>query len=247
MARIRTIKPEFFTSEDIVSLSPLARLLYIATWCEADKEGRLTWKPRTFKLRYLPADNCDIDALADELVASGLVVLYGDGLAYIPGFAKHQHINPRETASTLPEPDASSTRRDASGRDIDAQGGREGKGKEWKGREYASVTDAPAPKPRKRSETTIAEWLATVDGDAIPADDPVFGYAAKVGIPADFLLLAWTEFEARHLESGKRYKDWRAAFRKCVRDNWYRLWWVDPKTGDYALTTQGVQAQRAAA
>ena len=45
MARIRTIKPEFFTSEDIVALSPLARLLFIALWCEADREGRLVWKP----------------------------------------------------------------------------------------------------------------------------------------------------------------------------------------------------------
>lgn len=113
--------------------------------------------------------------------------------------------------------------------------------------EQEQGASAPPPKSRKRSETTIADWLATVEGDAIPADDPVFDYAAKVGIPPGFLLLAWTEFEARHLESGKRYKDWRAAFRKCVRDNWYRLWWVDPKTGDYALTTQGVQAQRAAA
>jgi hypothetical protein len=43
VARIRTIKPEFFTSEDIVSLPPLTRLLYIALWCEADKEGRLAW------------------------------------------------------------------------------------------------------------------------------------------------------------------------------------------------------------
>lgn len=118
---------------------------------------------------------------------------------------------------------------------------------EGEGEAERGGASAPAPKTRKRSDTTIAEWLATVEGDAIPADDPVFGYAAKVGIPANFLLLAWTEFEARHLESGKRYKDWRAAFRKCVRDNWYRLWWVDPKTGDYALTTAGVQAERAAA
>lgn len=104
MARIRTIKPEFFTSEDIVALSPMARLLYIAVWCEADKEGRLTWKPRTFKLRYFPGDNCDIEALAGELVRSSLVVLYGDGLAYVPGFAKHQHVNPREATSVLPAP-----------------------------------------------------------------------------------------------------------------------------------------------
>lgn len=105
MARIRTIKPEFFTSEDIVSLSPYARLLYVALWCEADKEGRLTWKPKTFKMRYLPGDNVDIDALCAELVSIKVVVLYGDGLAYIPGFSKHQHVNPRESASDLPAPE----------------------------------------------------------------------------------------------------------------------------------------------
>lgn len=139
MARIRTIKPEFFTSEDIVSLSPLARLLYIAVWCEADREGRLSWKPRTMKLRYFPADDCDIEGLCAELVGRGLVKPYGDGLAFVPAFHDHQHINPREAASSLPDPDASArvgTRgarvRHASARDSDAQVGREGKGKEGK-------------------------------------------------------------------------------------------------------------------
>ena len=149
MARIRSIKPEFFTSEDIVELSPLARLFYIALWCESDKEGRLVWKPRTMKLRYFPADDCDIDALAREVVASGLVVLYGDGLAYIPSFKRHQHINPRESASELPDPAENRTRRHASARVSDgestvhdAQGGREGKGRE--GDSVASRRDAPA-------------------------------------------------------------------------------------------------------
>jgi len=105
MARIRTIKPEFFTSEDIVSLSPLARLLYIALWCEADKRGRLSWKPKTFKMRWLPGDECDITALCEEITSCGVVILYGVGLAYIPCFEKHQHVNPRETDSSLPDPD----------------------------------------------------------------------------------------------------------------------------------------------
>lgn len=105
MARIRTIKPEFFTSEDIVSMSPMARLLYIALWCEADKEGRLIWKPKTFKMRYLPGDDVDSTLLCAELVKAGVVKLYGDGLAWIPGFNKHQHVNPRETASDLPAPE----------------------------------------------------------------------------------------------------------------------------------------------
>lgn len=132
MARIRTIKPEFFTSEDIVSISPLARLLYIALWCEADREGRLTWKPATFKLRYLPGDNTDIHALCGEIVSQRLVVLYGDGLACIPSFLAHQHINPRESVSKLPKFDACATRADASNLDLHAQVGKEGKGKEGK-------------------------------------------------------------------------------------------------------------------
>lgn len=136
MARIRTIKPDFFTSEDIVGISPLARLLYIATWLEADREGRFVWRPKTLKLRYLPGDQCDIDGLADELVAARLVVPYvidGQTFAEIPTFAKHQVINNRESASTIPPrvTDASGTREprvtDAS---VTPLMGKEGKGKE---------------------------------------------------------------------------------------------------------------------
>lgn len=144
MARIRTIKPEFFTSEQIVELSPMARLLFIASWCEADRDGRMAWRPKTFKIRYFPADDCDIDALARELVASGLVVPYGDGLAFIPSFARHQHVNPREAASTLPPPEMARVS-DASARVSDTQGGRK-EGKEGKER---NGTGADAPDPKK--------------------------------------------------------------------------------------------------
>jgi hypothetical protein len=135
MARIRTIKPDFFTSEDIVSLSPSARLLYIALWCEADREGRMAWRPATFKLRYFPGDKGSIDALCGELTGRGLVVKYGEGLAYIPTFLEHQHPNPREQQSSLPEPPKICTRDDASNPDLHAQVGRAGKGKEGEKRE----------------------------------------------------------------------------------------------------------------
>jgi hypothetical protein len=39
LARIRTIKPEFFSSPDTAKASPRARLLYIAMWCWADDYG----------------------------------------------------------------------------------------------------------------------------------------------------------------------------------------------------------------
>jgi hypothetical protein len=135
MARIRTIKPEFFTSEDIVTMSPLARLLYVALWCESDREGRMEWKPVTFKMRYLPGDECDLSTLAGELIAKGLIVLYeADGKKYaeIPTFTEHQVINNREASSTLPSRDkhAKPTRATR----VKAEG-KEGKGKE--GKEYA--------------------------------------------------------------------------------------------------------------
>lgn len=106
MAYIRTIKASFFTSDDIVSLSPLARLLYIGLWTEADREGRFVWRTGNFKLRLLPGDACDINELCCELVESGLVIPYeADGklFAEIPTFKAHQSINVKERKSVIPE------------------------------------------------------------------------------------------------------------------------------------------------
>lgn len=208
MARIRTIKPEFFTSEDIVGLSPLARLLYIATWCEADREGRLAWKPRTMKLRYFPADDCDIDALARELVASGLVIPYGDGLAYIPSFNVHQHINPRETPSNLPNPDASARVTDASLPVSDAQGGREGKGRE--GKEHASRRESRKRAPLK---TSLPEGFGI--------SDRVRQWAAEKGHGR--LEQHLESFRGKAMAKGYTYADWDAAFMEAVRENWAGL------------------------
>ena len=137
MARIRTIKPEFFTSEDIVSMSPLARLFYVSLWCESDREGRMEWKPGTFKMRYLPGDSCDVAELAKELIANGLIVLYtvdGKQYAEIPTFTEHQVINNRESVSTLPQRSDASSRVKVARARAKAEG-KEGKGKE--GKEYA--------------------------------------------------------------------------------------------------------------
>jgi hypothetical protein len=181
MARIRTIKPEFFTSDDICALSPLARLLYVGLWCEADRAGRMVWMPRVFKRRYLPDDPCDVEALAGELLARGLVVLYGEGLACIPTFTRHQHVNPREAPSKLPPPDddrasprashASQHEGDASERAGDAQGGREGNGQgkegEWEEAREGGRAHA-LPESWKPDEEDLA-WAATARPDLTPA------------------------------------------------------------------------------
>lgn len=220
MARIRTIKPEFFTSEDIVSLSPLARLLYIGLWCEADREGRLSWKPRTFKMRYLPADDCDVISLSGELLQSGMVVLYGDGLAYIPSFTTHQHVNPREAKSDLPAPqvDASSTRRarvsDSAITVTDTHVGKEGKGKE--GKEDASPD---ATRKRAPSKTALPEGFTI--------SDRVRSWAAEKGHTR--LEQHLESFLAKAAANGYTYADWDAAFMEAIRGNWAKLL---PDTGN---------------
>ena len=133
-------------------MTPLARLVYQALWCEADRDGRLVWDPETLKLRYFPVESFEeIQACCDAILTRGHASRYvnnGREYAVLPTFLSHQHINPRETASALPGPTDSgskwvdlnpngSTRKarvaDASARVGDAQGGRERKGKEGKG------------------------------------------------------------------------------------------------------------------
>ena len=161
MARIRTIKPEFFTSEDIVSLTPLARLFYVGLWCEADREGRLDWKVGTLKMRYLPGDSCDVQDLADELTKAGLVVIYevdGKQYAEIPAFTKHQVINNRESESTRPaRVDDASSRVKAEGKE-----GREGKGTGREGKEGGGDAGAsPRPSRKCPSDFTVTPEMHT--------------------------------------------------------------------------------------
>ena len=77
MARIRSIHPGQWTDEDFVSLSPFARLLAIALRNEADDQGVFEWKPVTIKIKLFPADNVDVPALLDELVAARQIARIG--------------------------------------------------------------------------------------------------------------------------------------------------------------------------
>jgi len=105
MSRQRMIRPEFFTDEDLVELGPLTRLLFIGLWVEADRDGRLKDKPKSIKLAVLPADECNVDDMLDDLERIGSIRRYEvDGSKYIdiPGFSTYQHVHHREQQSTIP-------------------------------------------------------------------------------------------------------------------------------------------------
>lgn len=166
MARIRTIKPEFFTSDDITGLSPLARLLYIGLWCEADREGRFEWKPTAFKRRYLPDDACDIQALCQELIDARLVVRYGHGLAYVPTFRKHQHLNGKETPSKLESPDAYESDTDSTRRPRVDHASRDASGRDG----VASLDATSLPFPSLPSQGGLGEIASMTE--PVPAAEP---------------------------------------------------------------------------
>jgi uncharacterized protein YdaU (DUF1376 family) len=104
----------------------------------------------------------------------------------------------------------------------------------------------PVDQKRKAAvslQTFLADCRST-GAKPIPDDDPVFAYADKVKLPADFLSLQWREFKDRYqAPDSKRYKAWRTVFLKSVKANWFKLWFVGAD-GNYALTTVGQQAQR---
>ena len=112
MARIRTIKPDFFRHLELYQAEietglPL-RVAFAGLWTVADREGRFRWQPAVLKLDVLPFDNLDFSRVLDACLTRGFVVKYEvKGLQYglIPTFKKHQIVNNREKESILPEPE----------------------------------------------------------------------------------------------------------------------------------------------
>ena len=109
MARIRSIKPDFFSSEQVVSVSPWARLLFQGLWVFGDDEGRGKASALELKAKIFPAESfpaSKVESFLQELVRVDLVVLYTiAGVRYwaVPGFTKHQRIN-RPQESRIPPP-----------------------------------------------------------------------------------------------------------------------------------------------
>ena len=104
------------------------------------------------------------------------------------------------------------------------------------------------PKKKRGGAVSLKAWLVDIKANGakpVPEGDPVFAYAERVGIPSEFLALAWAGFKHRYVvqHPDKRYTDWRRVFRNAVEGNWLKFWWVDGNNA-YVLTTVGAQAKR---
>ncbi|MFA5186943.1 MAG: HNH endonuclease [Patescibacteria group bacterium] len=91
MARIRTIKPDFWTDGKIVQLPFEARLLFIGMWNFADDSGFLGSDLDRIKMQIFPSDEIDIYILID-LLCNAELLGRTDGSLKIHNFTKHQRI-----------------------------------------------------------------------------------------------------------------------------------------------------------
>ncbi|VEC00024.1 Uncharacterised protein [Cedecea lapagei] len=105
MARIRTVKPEFWTDEKVVECSIAARLLFVGMFNFSDDNGNLVNSPKRIKMQVFPADIIDCEPLLKELITHGLLTEYSvNDVSYlnIKGFNKHQKIN-RPSKTDIPK------------------------------------------------------------------------------------------------------------------------------------------------
>src|SRR5580765_8824333 len=108
MPRIRTIKPDFFSNEQIGQLPAEARLLFIGLWTLADREGRLQDRPIRIGAQLFPYDAAwSVASFLEDLAKANLIWRYeveGKKCIQIINFTKHQNPHPKETNFGLPAP-----------------------------------------------------------------------------------------------------------------------------------------------
>lgn len=122
MARIRSIKPDFFKHEDLAELPAMVRLLFIGLWTQADRDGKLENRPKRLKIEIFPYDDFDINQGLEMLEKAGFILRYSvknehsestvqapysnsaSTFIKILSFSKHQQPNTKEARSAIPEP-----------------------------------------------------------------------------------------------------------------------------------------------
>lgn len=230
MARIRSIKPEFWTSEQVLECSAITRLMFVGMWNFADDLGRLPMSPKSMKAQIFPSDDISLDTIRvmiQELSANGLVLIYAiEGKEYlqITGWA-HQRIDKPQPAK-YPAPFF-----DESG---NVQGmippdriGEDKKGEERKG-DIQAVAKATRPTNEKFEEFWKAKPRRAGADPKAPAEK-LFLAAVRAGTPADDLIAAAGRWAAA--DAGKVGTEYLPQAVKWLRD---KRWNDYPLGGDVA-------------
>lgn len=163
MARIRTIKPEFFRHEGLQDLAAKhgahVMLVFAGLWGHADRAGQFEWRPRQLKLDILPFLDFDMGATLDILAAGGFIERYEvDAKSYglIPSFADHQRFSGKEAQEKVKHPAppvknvgsiGEAPEKHVPAQEEEGKGVEEGKGKGERASAPRSPNASPSPKP----------------------------------------------------------------------------------------------------
>lgn len=177
MARIRSIKPEFFSSEQVAECSPIARLLFIGMWCFCDDGGVHPASPKALKMRVFPGDDLTADnvsTLVGELLKIGLLEAFeAENALYwrITGWSKHQKIDrptfkyPQKSSNDRHQESEGST---SARRGLDERLPPEGKGVGEEGNGGESSKPPPPNPPADESASELEDPRAASSGDLFP-------------------------------------------------------------------------------
>jgi hypothetical protein len=172
MARIRTIKPQFFLNEELAELPAMVRLLFIGLWTQADREGRLIDRPKRLKAEIFPYENFDMEKGLKQLSEARFIVRYKANanvtdrilapeqptnelaIIQIVNFSRHQKIDKaNEKDSELPAPLSIDYNKTINSLPKDE----EGKGKEGKGMEGSG--EPPTLTQDELEFNSVVDWM----------------------------------------------------------------------------------------
>jgi hypothetical protein len=220
MARIRSIKPEFWVSEQVAECSPSARLTFVGMWTFSDDNGVHPAKPKTLKAELYPMDDISAGQVAEwvaELIAVGLVAEFkgpedGDLYWHITGWARHQKID--KPSAKYPTPPAPNS---ASGRRAVAEGSSNGSrapspGEDRRGRERKGEAASPKAPPTGPTGTRLpADWVMADDLRA-------YCRAERPELDPDAVAADFRDYWTAQPGKDGRKADWAATWKRWVRN-----------------------------
>jgi hypothetical protein len=229
MARIRTVKPEFWTDEHVAECSVGARLLFIATWNFADDHGGLDRSAKQLKAQAFPYDNIDCEPLVQELLNARLLIEYeaeGKKYLHIRGFRKHQknekpaaarfpvYSGATDSASGVPDVSGGATAT-SNGSTAPSSGSSLLLGRESKGRESPQPTAEASPRGPSRRISGKKPKTALPDGFAL--DGELREYA-ETHLPQVDVAALFESFCGKARAKSWVYADWRQAWQEFCRN-----------------------------
>ena len=206
MARIRSIKPEFWRSPSTAKASPRARLLYIAMWNWCDDFGVGEWTPRELLGFAFPNDedvtSTELQCLCTEVATcfgTQFYLINGRRFYCIPSWDDHQK-NERRAQGKYPRPDAPDATVDAEvhgnaekrGSSVQTHGdtgtgtGEQGTGNRGTGEQSSSseVADAPT-RPDVLHLLDLLDSEIITNGGKVPSRSKKNQSAARLLIDRD--------------------------------------------------------------